>query len=46
MVDRWLQGRGRRSGDRLRAERRARAADARPGAGGRDLAGLRHAGRE
>lgn len=46
MVDRWLQGRGRGSDDRLRPDRRARAADARPRAGGRDLVGLRHAGWE
>lgn len=46
MVDRWLRGRGRRSGYRLRADRSGRAADARPGAVGPDVAGFRHAGRQ
>lgn len=46
MVDRWLQGRGRRLGDPLKPDQSAWAANARPGAGGRDLVGLRHAGWE
>lgn len=46
MVDCWLQGRGRRSGDLLKPDQSAWTADVRPGARGRDLVGLRHAGRE
>lgn len=46
MVDRWLQGRGRRSCDRLTHDQGVRAVDVLPGTHWGDPVPLRHAGGE